>query len=141
MSTHKECRSCRKRTRQDSETRPRSAEQMPVRELPWARSSARRRRASDSRDADAIGQATHEFLAPRKLLERHPLVGLMCLRDVTRPANDRRNTGVMEERRLAAEGNLAEFVRARASLTQLGDLAATMRVEAGKRRDVIELDV
>src|SRR6202521_1033699 len=94
-----------------------------------------------SSDADAIGEAAHECLAQRELLERHPLVRVMRLRDVTRPADDRRDAGVMEKRRLAAEGNLAEFVRAGARLAQLGDLAAAVRVEAGQRRDVIELDV
>src|SRR6266403_4282766 len=61
----------------------------------------------DSPDADAIGEATHEILAQRELLERDPLVRLVCLRDVTWPADDRRDTGVMEKRRLATEGNLA----------------------------------
>src|SRR5205823_5075179 len=71
----------------------------------------------------------------------HPPIRVGCLRGWTPPANDRGDAGLMGKRRLAAKGNFAEFVGSGARLTELGDLAAAVRVEAGQRRDLIKLDV
>ena len=58
---------------------------------------------SRSTDTDLIGEAAHERFAQRKLVERNPFVGLVRLLDVAGTADDRRDPGVMKQRRFSAE--------------------------------------
>jgi hypothetical protein len=65
----------------------------------------------------------------------------MRLGDVARPANDCRHGGVVEQRRLRAERDLAEFVRAVALAAERRDFAAVVGVESRKRRQMVEFDI
>src|SRR6266542_5035129 len=62
-------------------------------------------------DAETVGEPAHERLASRELVDRHPFVGLMRLRDVPRSANQRGDSGFVEQRGLGAERHLAEIAR------------------------------
>src|SRR5205085_7029127 len=92
-------------------------------------------------DANFVGEPAHERFAQRELLQRHPFVGLMRLSDVTGTADDRWHAGVVEQRRFAAERNLADLARSAASLAELGDVAAAVAVKSGCGRESIEHDV
>src|SRR5262249_45721510 len=96
--------------------------------------------AAASCSADAIGESAHECLALLELLQRDPLVGLMRLGDVSGPADDRRDAGVVKQRCFAAEGYLADLARSAEQLSQLAELAAAVSIEAGQGRELLELD-
>jgi predicted nuclease of predicted toxin-antitoxin system len=54
--------------------------------------------------------ALHERFALSELLERHELIGRVCLRDVSRAANDARDSHLLKQTRLGTIGNLANTV-------------------------------
>src|SRR4029450_6970661 len=64
--------------------------------------------SASSSHAESVGELSHERFAARELVEAHPLVGLVRLRDVTRTAKNGGNVRAMEQRRFAAERNLAD---------------------------------
>src|SRR3569833_1654069 len=73
------------------------------------------------RRAKMAGEPLHERFAARELVQSHPLVRLVRLLDVAGPAQDRRDSRIVEQRSLAAERHLAACVRRVAGLAQRGD--------------------
>src|SRR5258705_6938948 len=94
--------------------------------------------ASALRDADMVGEATHERFAARELVDTHPFVRLMRLRDVSRTAEHRGNCSVVEQRRFASERYLAEIVGSIAGFAKLDDFALAIGVETRHRRKRFE---
>ena len=92
------------------------------------------------RDAHLFDQPPQEDLALCHLVERHPFVGLVGLRDVAGAAQDGGNAGVVEQRSLGAEGHLVEDRAVVAATAELGDLAVGARVEAGQGGQLFERD-
>src|SRR5262245_58610983 len=93
-----------------------------------------------SGNADVRREPLHERLALAQLVERHPLVRLGCLRDVSRAAEHRRYRRIVEYRCFAAERHLSMLAAAACVLADGGDFAVAARVESGQRRELVELD-
>src|SRR4029079_12163358 len=97
-----------------------------------------------------LDQPVDEPAAFLKLGDGDPLVGLVRLIDVARPAYDRRDSGLREQAALGAIGDLAVVVSAGQPFREqrhigvyrrieAGELAAILKLEARLRRDLLHL--
>src|SRR5436309_16051046 len=73
-------------------------------------SCAKRCATSGSCRAKSVGEATHQCLTQRELLERDPLVRLMRLLDVSWSTDNGGDVRVVEQSRFAAKRYLAEVM-------------------------------